>query len=180
MTLGDSEFVGLLQKEGTSLASFVLALVGDRPTADDLYQATCLELWRLRETFRPGTDFGAWARTVARYQIRRHWRKASREKEKLIFSSEAVDRLAQAYAAAPPESRMERLRAALAACMELLAPEERTLLRRRYNHAVPVKVLATKTGRSEGGLKMALLRLRRKLARCVQARTAPEGAGDDD
>ncbi len=180
MTLGDSEFVEVLQKEAASLLSFVLALVGDRPTADDLYQATCLELWRLRRTFRPGTNFGAWARTVARYHVRRYWRTASREREKLIFSSEAVDRLAQAYAAAPSESRTERLRTALAACMELLSSEDRMLLRRRYNHGMPIKVLATKTGRSEGGLKMALLRLRQKLAHCVRSRIAHEGAGNDD
>ena len=62
--------------------------------------------------------------------------------------------------------------------MELLSGAERMLLRKRYNHGVAVKVLAKKTGRTEGGLKMALLRLRRKLARCVRSRLAEEDGRD--
>ena len=76
----DSEFAALIEREGPSLASFVLALVGDPQAVEDLYQSTCLELWRIRRTFRLGSDFGAWSRTVARYQIRRHWEKTQREK----------------------------------------------------------------------------------------------------
>ncbi len=70
----DGEFEDLLRREGRTLAGFVLALVGDRHSADDVYQSTCLELWRIRGTFAPGTDFGAWSRSVARIQVMRHWR----------------------------------------------------------------------------------------------------------
>ena len=82
---------GLLEQGAKNLASFILALVADRHEADDLFQATCLELWRIRSTFRPGTDFGKWSRTVARHQVQRFWRKSSRELEKGPMRMKAKD-----------------------------------------------------------------------------------------
>jgi RNA polymerase sigma-70 factor (ECF subfamily) len=173
----DSEFTALLEEQSRSLASFILALVGDRHVADDLFQSTCLEIWRIRRTFRPGTNFGAWARTVARYQVRRFWRKAGREK--LAFSSESIDRVAEAYeAGAPDEEDETRKLQALEQCMASLEAGDRDLLRRRYNDGMAIQRLALETSQSEGGVKMALLRLRRKLERCVKARLAREGPRD--
>lgn len=168
MTAGDRAFAAVLEREAAHLASFVLALVGERHCADDLTQATCLELWRIRHTFRAGTDFGAWSRTVARYQVLRHFRKAGREK--VMFSGDAIDTIAAAYAARTHDERAEERRAALERCLERVAPDQRAILAERYNDGVSVKALATRTGRTEGGLKMALMRLRQELARCVQAR----------
>ena len=167
MTGDDRNFAALLEKERVRLASFVLAVAGDRHAADDLLQATCLELWRIRRTFRPGTDFGAWSRTVARYQIMRYFRK--RHREKVTFSSEAIDRIADAYAA-PAATDDEALRGALEQCLDLVPTESRALLRERYNHDCSIRTLAERSGRTEAGIKMALLRLRRQLADCIASR----------
>ena len=172
----DTPFVRLLEQEAQDLASFVLALVADRHQADDLFQATCLELWRIRSTFRPGTNFGAWSRTVARLQVQRFWRKRSRER--LAFSSEAVDRIAEAYEAEPAAPDRQPMRRALDACLDTLSQPQRDLLRRRYNDGARVESLARETGRSTGGLKMVLMRLRRKLAQCVKARLSQEALAD--
>ena len=173
----DTPFVRLLEQETEKLASFVLAMVADRHEADDLFQATCLELWRIRSKFRPGTDFGAWSRTVARSEIRRFWRRSSREK--LAFSSEAVDQIANAYESEPAEPDREKMRRALDACLETLSQQHRGLLRRRYNDGVRIDLLARETCRTDGGLKMVLMRLRRKLAQCVEARLSQEALTDE-
>ncbi len=167
----DHEFALLLKREGRSLASFVLALVGDRHLADDLYQSTCLELWRIRKTFQVGTDFGAWSRTVARYQVQRHWRKAGRER--IAFSSEAIDRIAEVYQDTMKADDNERMQEALRTCLEALPGEDRDLLRKRYN-GTPLVEIARETGRTEGGLKMRLFRLREKLGCCVRSKMEME------
>lgn len=164
----DQKFVTLLESEKMNLVSFVLALVGDRHVADDLYQNTCLELWRIRRTFRAGTDFGAWARTVARYQVLRHFRK--RKREKVHYSSETVSRIAAAYASPPAENDSRETRAALASCLKELSEEQRRILKNRYNDGNPIRTLANENGRSEVGIKVMLLRLRQRLARCVKSK----------
>ncbi len=174
----ESEFARLLEEEARDLASYVLALVGNRHLADDLFQSACLELWRLRDRFESGTDFGAWARSVARYQVLRHWRKASREK--VSFSSAAVERIEAAYAESTNEAESAKVqRKALEACLEMLSGSERELLRRRYQGGVSVRGLAAETGRTENAIKMALVRLRQKLGKCVRSRIVMEASSHE-
>jgi len=168
MDQGDNIFASLLKKEGRPLAGFVLALVGDRHAAEDIFQASCMELWRIRRTFKIGTDFGAWSRTVARYQIHRYWRAKGREK--VSFSSKAMNQVAEAYSDPDQADDMELKRKMLQACMEQLSNNNQNLLNERYNHGTPIRRLAKKSGRTEGGLKMVFVRLRRMLARCVESR----------
>jgi RNA polymerase sigma-70 factor (ECF subfamily) len=164
----DTWFEETLSGEAPRLWSFLLALVGDRQGVEDLYQATCLELWRIRRTFRPGTDFGAWSRTVAKYQLLRYWRRSRREK--VLFSSEAIERISEAYRAPRSEPAVDERRRALERCLEALPAEGRKLLEARYGVGTPVRTLARDTSVSEAGLKMRLLRLRQRLADCVRAR----------
>ena len=166
----DSQFTRLIEGEARSLASFILALVGNRHAADDLFQSTCMELWRIRRTFSLGTNFGAWSRTVARYQVRRHWRRRAREQS--FFSPAAVERVAEAYALAESAGHAERRLRALERCVERLPEDKRGILRRRYNDRASIAELAHDLQQTEAGLKMMLVRLRRALARCVEARIA--------
>lgn len=168
MNQGDNAFAGLLKQESATLAGFVLAVVGDRQAMEDIFQSTCLELWRIRRTFTPGTDFGAWSRTVARYQIKRHWQKSGREK--VAFSTDAIERVAQCYANRSSAGHDRYLREALKLCLALLSETQQGLLKQRYNHRTPVKTLAKQSGKSEAALKMMLVRIRRALRDCIKAR----------
>lgn len=170
----DSEFEALIGREERSLRSFLIALVGDVHHADDLYQSTCLELWRIRGTFEPGTDFGAWARAAARFQVLRHWKRNRREK--LVFSSEAMEHIADAYGIDADGSREAERQRALESCLGGLPEESRELLRERYSGGISIRRLAKTTGLTEGGLKMRLLRIRRRLADCVRAKLSKETA----
>lgn len=174
--LDDREFTERLERELPSLASFVRAIGGCRQTADDVLQMTLLELWRIRRTFRRGTDFGAWSRAVARYQILRQRRRAGRDRH--ILSGESIERVAGAWAAPGDredgDDRSERRRAALDRCLEALSRAGRELLDRRYRGSTPLRRIAEETGASEAGLKMRLVRLRRKLADCIRARLSEE------
>jgi RNA polymerase sigma-70 factor (ECF subfamily) len=167
----DSEFTDLLVRESRDLFGFVHALVGDPDRADDLFQASCLEIWRIRETFHMGTDFGAWARTVARFQVLRAWKRERVERR--IFSREAVEAIERAYDS-PESLGLDEERRALDLCLEALPEDVRGLLRERYAEEVPVREMALRRETSEAGLKMRLLRLRKKLADCVRARLSEE------
>ena len=60
-------------------------------------------------------------------------------------------------------------------CAEKLSEKDRTLLRRRYEQAVPVDQLATELSMSRGAVYTSLYRLRRALHDCVEMRLQQPG-----
>ena len=71
----DSEFLALLARHEQPLAACVHALVPNWQDAEEVLQETRVTLWRQFADFQPGSDFQAWARTIARYVSRSHLRR---------------------------------------------------------------------------------------------------------
>ena len=59
-------FSELIARHQSELYAYIFAIVRNWDDADDLYQSTCLVLWRKFESFRPGTSFFSWARQMRR------------------------------------------------------------------------------------------------------------------
>lgn len=162
----DGEFIALLGKHELQLSACVHALVPAWQDAEDIIQDTRLRLWREFEKFRPGSDFPAWACTVARYMVLAHFKKNQRKP--LLLSSELADRVtAEILAAAEPDQR--RL-AALAECVKQLGGDASHLLRRCYVEGAKIKDVAAELGRSLAGTYQAMSRIRRGLFDCVEQR----------
>lgn len=174
MSADIDEVVLLLQREQRGLLGFLLALTGDREAADDLFQATCLEIWRIREDYQSGTNFGAWARAVARIQVLRHLRSRSKDRQ-VPFSPEVIEHLAEEWDSGTDREEDASLRqSALRKCINELEPEQWTVLRRRYTDGWSHAKIAADAGRSEDGIKMIIMRLRRKLQECVERKLSQE------
>lgn len=62
----DADFGNELLSYAASLSRYSRRLSGDAADADDLLQDTLLRCWIARHSFQPGSNFGAWARTVMR------------------------------------------------------------------------------------------------------------------
>lgn len=60
------DFDRLLLSEAATLQRYARRLAGTVVDAEDLLQETFLRCWRARSTFRPGSNFGGWARIVMR------------------------------------------------------------------------------------------------------------------
>ena len=65
---GPQAFLELFTPHNRSIFHFILTLIPNWNDAQDVMQETSRVLWEKFETFEPGTDFVAWALTVARYQ----------------------------------------------------------------------------------------------------------------
>jgi RNA polymerase sigma factor (sigma-70 family) len=65
----ESEFVKRLMEHRSMLHSFVYALLRDPHLTEDILQEVAVVLWSKYSEFRPGTDFGAWARSVAYREV---------------------------------------------------------------------------------------------------------------
>ena len=85
MELSD-EFVLELTQAQQSLLSYIYRRVANRDQAQEVLQQTNLVLCRKADKFELGTNFNAWAVTMARYQILSHRRNVARDR--LVFTDE--------------------------------------------------------------------------------------------
>ncbi len=152
--------------------AYILSLVHDLSSADDILQEVNLVLWRRRGDFTPGTNFKAWAFRIARMQVMAHRKKFARDR--LRFDDELIGRLAGE--AEQRADAAESRRRALADCLEKLGDEDRDLVRHRYAGDESVGAMAERVGRSANAIYQALFRVRAALLGCIEKAVAGEGA----
>ena len=75
----DSEFLALLGQQELQLSACIHALVPSWHDAEDIIQETRLRLWRDFGKFQSGSDFSAWACTIARYVVRAYVKESQRK-----------------------------------------------------------------------------------------------------
>ncbi len=164
-------FSELLREGRSRVFGYLLALVQNLADAEDLYQQTALLLWEKFDQYKPGTDFGSWATTVAHYTALNFLRRQSRRR--VLFSEAALQRLSAAQAELKTSDCTVRSDA-LALCLETLPTGERRLVRLRYEGDRSVQDIADQEQRTVGAVYTALSRIRKALLACVERRVAKE------
>lgn len=160
-----------LLRHAEQLKGFIAALVADRDAAEDCFQELFLTVAAKAADFAPGTDFLAWACTIARYKVLQHLERRRRHAGGL--DPETIAALA-ADADAYHDAWDER-RAALADCLERLPPAARRLVEARYVHGLAPSAIAAASGRSANGVSVALAKARDALEGCIGRRLAGRG-----
>lgn len=118
-------FVRLLGEHQGQIFGYLLALVNNLTDADDLFQRTCLVMWRKFGDFELDTNFVRWACAVARLEVLDFLR--ARRRKPLVFSDDLQDQLAALQSEADAEAFMERQQA-LAACLGKLSANDRSMV----------------------------------------------------
>lgn len=148
-----------------SLYLFILMQVGNSVEAEEILQEANLVIWSKYDQFAAGTNFKAWARQVAQFEILK-WRQRH-QREKLRFSDEFLATVGQELAARDDDIDLKR--AALDRCLEKLKPVDRALIRERYQSGEHKgRDVAEHLGRPANSVYQSLGRIRRTLAECVQ------------
>ena len=162
------EFVGLLNAAHGLLLRYVMSLVANRHDAEDVLQRASLVMWRRFSTFDAGTDFIAWATTVAFYEARNFQRVTGRSR--VEFDDDLMRTLAA--------ERVEHVRhwsrraEALEHCTHKLDAASRKLVKAIYTDGVQAIDLARRQGCAPKTISNKLTFIRRALAECVQRRMA--------
>jgi RNA polymerase sigma-70 factor, ECF subfamily len=170
---GDNQnerFIRLLTEHQNHLFVYLVSLLGDVHEASNILQETNLVLWRRSSEFADGTNFGAWARTIAHYQLLAYLR--DRKRDRHVFDAELLTRLAEHPR---PTDIQEARRASLRSCLAELPDGVRQMLSLRYSAGASIKELTGRMGKSESAVKMTLARTRQRLMECIQKRLAAEG-----
>lgn len=161
----DESFVQLLTGEQMRLLYYITALLGDPHAAENVLQETNIVLWRKSSEFVAGTNFRAWSRKVAYWQVQAYVRDAGRDRH--VFSEQMVEQLAQRNF---DESVTADARVALRDCLKKLSRSQHQLLRHRYEEELPMAAIAKLLGKTETAVRAALMRARRGLQRCIGSR----------
>ena len=122
------EFAQLLSAYEPRLFGYIYALTLNTADAEDIYQDTAMALWRKFDEYRPGTNFAAWARAAARFEIQHHFRRLSRRR--VHFDQRLLEELAETQSSldVPPASTVDSYTEALRHCKDLLPEGDRELI----------------------------------------------------
>ncbi len=165
-TQHESDFVANLTGIQMPLRLYVQSLLPGDSAAHDVVQQANATLWKKREGFTPGTNFKAWAFSVARYEVL-NYRKQQARDARFVFGEELEETFAWDISARDDDT--ERRHETLKGCLEKLRIQDRELLLHRYTAtAGTLEEYAQKSGRSVGGLKVTLHRLRNILLGCIE------------
>jgi len=164
------EFVRLLARHESRLSIYVHSLVPIWADAEDILQETKVRLWEQFDSFEVGTDFGAWACTVARYMVLESSERSARKK---LYFHEDVEELISARAKDRADAADLR-RNALAFCIAKLDLPSRKLLQQFYAEGLKVKQIAESVGRTTQSVYSAISRSRQALRKCIERQLAKE------
>ncbi|NNJ87159.1 MAG: sigma-70 family RNA polymerase sigma factor [Akkermansiaceae bacterium] len=165
-----SEFVKLMTDHQAPVRAFIVSMMPGSPSVGDVLQDTNVILWQKRKQFKRGTNFFAWACSIARYEVMHHRRKTKRHAE-IPFSDEFLTILAESEGI---DDSQELLLATLDACIERLSEKHRTIIMLRYTTGSSLETYAKKTGTTAGSLRVIMHRIRLALRRCLDENLPPE------
>jgi RNA polymerase sigma-70 factor (ECF subfamily) len=164
-------FMYLYTANQNRIYGFILTMIPDWSGADDVLQETAGVLWSKFHEFRPGTDFIAWALSIARFEALSYLRKKKRNDKR--FSDIAMQNICESAASSvnKDNDRLDALRG----CVGKLKATERDLLAMRYESGATIKSIASRLDRSVDTLYKEFRRIHVALLNCIRRQLQHEG-----
>lgn len=150
---------------------YVLSIEPNLGDAQDIVQEAFLTVSRKATTYALGTNFPAWACTVARYQTLQFQRSRARAAARL--DDDVMEMLYGGEETAP--ELLEPRTRALKECLGKLAPKAADLIRRRYHLGEMPEDIAPAVGWTPNSVRVALTRARQTLRVCVDRTLGASG-----
>lgn len=158
------EFAELVRLHTSQVLAYINSLVLNWSDADDLFQETCLVLWQKFDTFKPGTNFLAWALRIADRKVMKFQSKQSR---RTTFIVSLRDALQTDFTGRSSEEAAASL-TSLFSCMDKLSQNDQRILKLCYIEHIPVRQLADAVGRPLKSVQNSLYRIRSWLLDCIR------------
>ena len=142
------------------IRAYILSIVRDFTLAQDVLQETFLKVTRKAAHFQLGTNFMAWACTIARFESLSGLRRANKPSLEL----DTLETLAATEEPAQPEIRTDWL----ATCLKKLTPTVQKLLHLRYQDALKPAEIARLVNWTPNSVCVATSRARTELRKCIE------------
>ena len=167
-----AEFVRLFSSCSQRLYRSIRIALPQQDYADEVYQETSITLWEKFGEFEPGTNFAAWATSVARYKILQFQHRKLRDRR--VFAEPLISEIISQ--SDQLGDSLDRRRAYRADCVNKLNDRDRDLLQRRFGLGLTSNQVAEALRRSPSFVSKALSRIHRALFLCIRRREAEEAA----
>jgi RNA polymerase sigma-70 factor, ECF subfamily len=164
----------LFLQHQSMLSGFLFCLAEDWEIVEEALQETALYICSHKQDFKPGTNFGAWSRTVARMRCREIISRRKRESGRLQPVSVAEPISDDEWDS--EEEYSSRHKEALAQCLKQLPERLRRVIEMRYVEKLQCDRIAEQINKSLESTYMTLTRIRNKLKECVEERLARDTA----
>jgi RNA polymerase sigma-70 factor, ECF subfamily len=163
-------FVEKLTDAQFDLLAYISMLVGNKADARDVLQETNRVLWVKAAEFDHSRPFIKWARAFAHFEVLRFRKNCQRER--LIFSSELVEAMAERYQADTEifDRRLEWLET----CLVKLTLTQRAFVQAKYTERLSVSEMSRRFSCSAASVVSLLYRIRTALAACIESQRRRE------
>jgi RNA polymerase sigma-70 factor (ECF subfamily) len=163
------EFLRLFSRDSRRIYNFVFSLVMSHADAEEVFQETCIVLWKKFDTYQPEGNFLGWACQIALFEVMQLRRKSKRLK---LLDDDALAALADQAIA--HSDLLNTRQSALEHCIEKLSETDRVLIEQRYRQQRTPKEIAATLSRSVYSVYRGLTRIHAALLNCVNLQTSEE------
>jgi RNA polymerase sigma-70 factor (ECF subfamily) len=164
MGIQNTDFAQQITASQQRLFGYIFSLLGENAASWDVLQECNLVLWRKQADFRPGTNFFAWAATVARFQVMAYLRDRARDPLRVLTPEllEAFGEEAELEA-----EHLDLRHDALRRCLTALGNKGRAMVAFFYSENLSTEEIGKRIGARPNAVKQTLFRIRRKLRDCI-------------
>ena len=161
------EFLWHFSRERQRIHAFIFSLLPISQDAEDVFQQTCMALWKNFHKYDRDRKFYSWACGVAYYAVMNFRRTSKRRR--LLFSDELVRELADHRERIEAKSRVHV--ELLEECVTHLNEKDRKLLTRFYKDGVSAKQCSEVTNLTVQSVYNRLDKIRKRLLECIRRKT---------
>lgn len=167
----EEAFCALVRLHQSGVRAFIAHYNIERAVIDDIAQESFLAAYRDIARFDGRSPFRTWLLGIARHRALTWLRGEGRRRARAPLSVKSV-LLTIAQTSdfdGGPEAEECRI-SALRSCVEQLPEHSADLVQAHYRDGQDATELASRSGRSESAVRMALMRIRRLLRDCIERR----------
>jgi RNA polymerase sigma-70 factor (ECF subfamily) len=160
---GTEKFLHLWTLIQGRVYAYILSHWPNRSDADDIMQETISIMWKKYDTYQPGSDFLAWAITIAKYVLLTFRKKQNNNQikfndEELRLIEEKSEEFINTV-----DGRLEILEV----CVKKLPKKDTNLLKLKYNNELSAQTIAIRFGMSVRTVYRSLAKIYTLLMRCM-------------
>jgi RNA polymerase sigma-70 factor (ECF subfamily) len=167
-------YCALVRVYQARVRTYIGRFIRDANVVDDLAQNTFLSGYRKLDSYRGDASLGTWLLAIARNEALMYLRdeRLRRDREGSGLSSWLARSARERAAAEEPVASHESELAALEECLDGLHEHSARLVREFYFEGRTAREISELSGKKEVSVWVTIMRIRRALRECIEARTS--------